>query len=191
MGLFQSTDGGQSWRSTSDGVPDEWRNTTYWLAFDPTQRGLIWGAFSGQHDCHGPRIGGTSAPRKFMGGVAVSTDGGHHWEPSISGMPAHSITHILLDPSSPVGSRTLYACAFGLGVYKSIDNGKTWTQKNNGIAGEEPFAVAYYALAGRLFVSRCLTPQRGQRLLRSQAPELSIARRIKRNTGSAWICLPA
>jgi photosystem II stability/assembly factor-like uncharacterized protein len=55
-------------------------------------------------------------------------------------MPVHSITHILLDPSSPAGSRTLYACAFGLGVYKSTDNGKTWTQKNNGIVGDEPFA---------------------------------------------------
>jgi photosystem II stability/assembly factor-like uncharacterized protein len=53
---------------------------------------------------------------------------------------ADSITHILLDPSSPAGSRTLYACAFGRGVYKSTDNGQSWTEKNNGIAGDEPFA---------------------------------------------------
>jgi len=140
MGLFQSNDGGASWQTTSDGVPDEWRNTTYWLAFDPAQRGLIWGAFSGQHDLPRPKDWRHNSPKNFMGGVAVSTDGGHHWTPSISGMPAHSITHILLDPSSPVGSRTLYVCAFGLGVYKSTDNGKTWTQKNNGIVGDEPFA---------------------------------------------------
>ncbi len=140
MGLFQSTDGGESWQTTSEGVPDEWRNTTYWLAFDPDRRGLIWGAFSGQHDLPRPKDWRHNSPKNFKGGVAVSTDGGQHWQPSISGMPAHSITHILLDPSSPVGSRTLYACAFGLGVYKSTDNGKTWTQKNNGIAGDEPFA---------------------------------------------------
>ncbi len=36
MGLFQSTDGGQSWRSTSKAFPENWRNTTYWLAFDPS-----------------------------------------------------------------------------------------------------------------------------------------------------------
>ena len=34
----------------------------------------------------------------------------------------------------------MYACAFGKGVYKSLDGGKTWKQKNNGIAGKEPFA---------------------------------------------------
>ncbi len=140
MGLFQSTDGGRSWIGSSEGVPEKWRNTTYWLAFDPAQRGLMWGAFSGQHDLPRPKDWRRNSPKNFMGGVAVSTDGGLHWTPSISGMPEHSITHILLDPTSPVGSRTLYACAFGLGVYKSTDSGKTWTQKNNGIAGDEPFA---------------------------------------------------
>jgi photosystem II stability/assembly factor-like uncharacterized protein len=140
IGLFQSSDGGQSWRSTSDGVPDSWRNTTYWLAFDPARRGLIWGAFSGKHDLPRPKDWRTTSPSTFQGGVAVSTDGGRHWSPSNSGLPVDSITHILLDPSSPVGSRTLYACAFGRGVYKSIDNGRTWAQKNAGIVGDEPFA---------------------------------------------------
>ncbi len=140
IGLFQSTNGGQSWRSTSDGVPDSWRNTTYWLAFDPSQRGLLWGAFSGKHDLPRPKDWRTTNPSTFTGGVAVSTDGGRHWTPSSSGLPVDSITHILLDPSSPVGSRTLYVCAFGRGVYKSTDNGRTWTQKNVGIDGAEPFA---------------------------------------------------
>jgi photosystem II stability/assembly factor-like uncharacterized protein len=141
MGLFQSTNGGQSWRSTSEGVPEDWRNTTYWLAFDPTQRGLIWGAFSGTHDLPHPKMWRTQSPQRFTGGVAVTTDGGNHWQPIIhAGIPSDAITHILLDPASPAGNRTLYACAFGRGVYKSADNGKSWTQKNNGIAGDEPFA---------------------------------------------------
>jgi photosystem II stability/assembly factor-like uncharacterized protein len=140
IGLFQSVDGGQSWQSTSEGVPEEWRNTAYWLAFDPAQRGLIWGAFSGTHDLPRPKMWRNRGVRHFTGGVAVSTDGGHHWTPSNAGLPDDSITHILLDPSSPAGNRTLYACAFGRGVYKSIDNGRSWTEKNNGIAGDEPFA---------------------------------------------------
>jgi photosystem II stability/assembly factor-like uncharacterized protein len=140
MGLFQSADGGLSWRSTTEGVPEDWRNTTYWLAFDPTQHGLVWGAFSGTHDLPRPKMWRGRDPRRFTGGVAVSTDGGNHWQPSSAGLPSDSITHILLDPSSPGGSRTLYACAFGRGVYKSIDNGRSWTEKNDGIVGEQPFA---------------------------------------------------
>lgn len=140
IGLFQSTNGGQSWQSTSEGVPEEWRNTAYWLAFDPVQRGLIWGAFSGTHDLPRPKMWRNRGVRHFTGGVAVSTDGGHHWQPSSAGLPVDSITHILLDPSSPAGKRTLYACAFGRGVYKSTDNGHSWTEKNQGITGDEPFA---------------------------------------------------
>jgi photosystem II stability/assembly factor-like uncharacterized protein len=139
MGLFQSADGGKSWRSSTDGIPDAWRNTTYWVAFDPAQRGLMWGAFSGTHDLPRPKMWRGRKALHFKGGVAVTTDGGNHWQPSSTGIPPDSITHILLDPSSPPGSRTLYACAFGRGVYKSTDSGKTWTQKNNGIAGDEPF----------------------------------------------------
>ena len=140
MGLFQSTDGGQSWHGSTEGVPEMWRNTTYWLALDPAQRGLLWGAFSGAHDLPRPKMWRKRSPKSFTGGVAVSTDGGHHWQPSNEGLPQDSITHILLDPASPAGSRTLYACAFGRGVYKSTDNGHSWTKKNTGIEGEEPFA---------------------------------------------------
>src|SRR6185295_813429 len=51
-----------------------------------------------------------------------------------------AMTHVLIDPASNKEARTLYACAFGKGVYKSVDGGKTWRRKNNGIAGNEPFA---------------------------------------------------
>ena len=140
IGLFQSADGGQSWQSTTEGIPDAWRNTTYWVALDPARRGLVWGAFSGAHDLPRPRMWRHSSVNSFMGGVGISTDGGRHWQPSNAGLPSSPITHILLDPSSPVGHRTLYACAFGHGVYKSNDNGESWSQKNTGIAGEEPLA---------------------------------------------------
>jgi len=55
-------------------------------------------------------------------------------------MPETACTHVMMDPESPVGSRTVYACGFGTGVWKSTDNGKTWALKNNGIAGDQPFA---------------------------------------------------
>jgi photosystem II stability/assembly factor-like uncharacterized protein len=49
-------------------------------------------------------------------------------------------TDILLDPKSSKGARTLYAAAFGKGIYKSTDDGRSWTLKNQGIVGDEPFA---------------------------------------------------
>ncbi len=139
--LFQSRNGGKSWQSSSEGIPEAWRNTTYWLAFDPDVKGLMWGAFSGVHDLPLPKMWrGKDALSRYRGGVAVSTDGGLHWTPTSGGIAETAFTHILLDPASPAGRRTLYACAFGVGVYKSTDNGKTWQLKNDGISGANPFA---------------------------------------------------
>lgn len=141
IGLFQSQNGGRSWQSSTDGIPQVWRNTTYWLAFDPDVKGLVWGAFSGIHDLPLAKMWrAAGALGRFRGGVAVSTDGGLHWTPSNDGMEETAFTHILLDPTSPAGRRTLYACGFGIGVYKSTDNGKTWQLKNQGIAEANPFA---------------------------------------------------
>src|SRR5437899_11299649 len=55
-------------------------------------------------------------------------------------MRARAITRALLDPASPAGRRRLWACAFGRGVYRSDDDGRTWTVKNAGIEGAQPFA---------------------------------------------------
>ncbi len=141
IGAFQSVDGGKSWESATNGIPDPWRNSTYWLAFDPQVKNLMWGAFSGIHDLPRPKMWrhGDFLVRA-RGGVAISTDGGRNWLPSNSGMRETAVTHVLLDPASPPGSRTLYACGFGVGVYKSIDNGKTWQLKNRGITETDPFA---------------------------------------------------
>ena len=143
IGLFLSEDGGMSWTGSSSGVPKPWRNTTYWMVFDPEVKNLVWGAFSGTHDLPRPKMFRRTNPSTFRGGVAVSTDGGRHWTPSNSGMAESAITHVLLDPRSPKGSRTLYATAFGRGVYKSTDNGRTWNLKNKGLAPDprnQPFA---------------------------------------------------
>lgn len=140
IGLFQSSDGGASWTGSTGGVPNTWRNTTYWVAFDPQVKDLLWGAFSATHDLPRPKMWRNRNPDGYEGGVAVSADGGRHWMVSNAGMPRSAVTHILLDPASPVGKRRLYACGFGRGVYKSTDNGQTWVLKNSGIEKDQPFA---------------------------------------------------
>ena len=140
IGLFESHDSGSSWQGATVGIPNTWRNTTYWVVFDPAVKNLMWGAFSATHDLPRPKMWRNRNPDTYQGGVGVSTDGGRHWNVSNSGMPESAVTHLLMDPSSPVGKRTLYACAFGRGVYKSTDNGKTWVLRNNGIIERQPFA---------------------------------------------------
>jgi hypothetical protein len=139
IGLFRSEDGGGSWMVSSQGIPQDWRNTTYWVTFDPDRPGVMWGAFSGTHDLPRPKMWRTRDPATYRGGVGVSRDGGRSWSPA-KGLPAAAVTHVLVDPRSPVQSRTVYACLFGRGVFKSSDDGVTWSAKNEGLTGPQPFA---------------------------------------------------
>ena len=93
IGAFQSHDGGASWTSATNGVPMNWRNTTYWVVFDPQVKGRLWGAFSGVHDLPRPKMWRNRDPKTFVGGVGISDDGGNTWRPSNEGMPQTSITH--------------------------------------------------------------------------------------------------
>ena len=140
IGLFRSENQEKSWIGSTEGIPREWRNTTYWIEFDPEVKGLIWGAFGGNHDLPRPKMWRHTDPADYKGGVATSKDGGVSWTVTDQGINESDITHILLDPASPVGRRTLYACGFGEGVFKSTDNGQSWTLKRQGLEGRQPFA---------------------------------------------------
>lgn len=141
IGLFHSEDGGRSWfSSTTNGVPRRWVNTTYWLEFDPEVKGRMWAAMSGNHDLPRPKMWRTQNPDNYVGGVVRSDDGGKTWTRTTNGMGETAATHILLDPTSPKGSRVLYVTGFGRGVFKSTDGGETWTLKNNGLPAHQPFA---------------------------------------------------
>jgi photosystem II stability/assembly factor-like uncharacterized protein len=140
IGLFRSEDGGKSWIQSTDGVPRDWRNTTYWIVFDPAVKGRVWSVNSWTHDLPRPKMWRRSGVAKYRGGVCLSTDGGKTWTKSNDGMEQTAATFILLDPTSPVDSRTLYVTGFARGVYKSTNGGKSWTLKNTGITQKEPFA---------------------------------------------------
>ncbi|HYF52167.1 MAG TPA: hypothetical protein VEJ63_22360 [Planctomycetota bacterium] len=140
MGLFQSYDGGKSWQVSTTGVPDHLKNTTYWIECDPEVKGLMWGAFSYNHDLPRNKMWRGRDTDTYEGGVCVSMDGCLTWSVSSEGMPQTACTHILLDPTSPKDKRVLYACGFGKGVYKSSNNGKTWERKNKGIEESSPKA---------------------------------------------------
>lgn len=140
IGLFRSEDGGESWVSSTAGVPKEWMNTTYWIEFDPAVEGRMWSVNSWTHDLPRPKMWRRKGIRDYRGGVCRSEDGGKTWAKSNNGMEQTAAAHILLDPTSPREARVLYVAAFGRGVYKSTDGGKNWKLKNAGIIQKEPFA---------------------------------------------------
>ena len=140
IGLFRSEDGGHSWMSSTDGVPRQWRNTTYWVVLDPQVKGRMWSVNSGSHDLPRTKMWRHNSVLNFKGGVCRSDDGGHTWRKANDGMKEAAMTHILLDLSSSVKNRILYVAAFGQGVYKSSDGGKSWQLMNRGITQAQPLA---------------------------------------------------
>jgi photosystem II stability/assembly factor-like uncharacterized protein len=165
IGLMESNDGGESWTSATlnNGVPRDWVNTTYWLTFDPEVKGRAWAAMSDIHDLPRPKMWRRIRIPDYSGGVLFTENAGKTWKAISNDIGEAAITHILIDPSSQRDSRTLYACAFGKGVYKSSDGGKTWSLKNNGIKGREPFAwrIIRNDKNGELFLIVCRRSDNG------------------------------
>ncbi|MEA1997503.1 MAG: hypothetical protein U9N45_07675, partial [Gemmatimonadota bacterium] len=61
-------------------------------------------------------------------------------------------TFILIDPESPVDSRTLYVCEYGRGVYKSTDAGSTWQLKAEGLGDNRNAWRMVRLPSGKLFL---------------------------------------
>ena len=131
IGFAISTDGGKTWRNNAYSSGTPWVNTTYDLAFDPDVKGLVWAAMSNVHDI--PHYVYTNYRRRGPGGVCVSKDSCSTWKVSSKGLPRAPCTSIVLDPTSPKGSRRLFVTMYGKGVYRSTNNGRTWKNASRGL----------------------------------------------------------
>lgn len=138
IGFARSLDAGSTWHWWSKDEKAPWRNTCYELAFDPDTPGKIWGAFSNVHDIPNNNIIGGRHRSTGPGGLCVSTNFGETWTP-LKGLPEAPCTSVALEITKK--SRALYAGFFGKGVWKSTDDGKSWTEKNKGLGTSENMRV--------------------------------------------------
>jgi photosystem II stability/assembly factor-like uncharacterized protein len=167
IGFARSLDAGRTWIWWDKNSWAPWRNTCYEIAFDPEVPGKMWGAFSNVHDIPNDNIISERHGHDGPGGVCISRDFGASWKPEATGLPPRPVTSIVLDPRSPRNARTLYAGVFMEGVYKSTDDGSTWTLKKTGLGHPQNMRVSRVVLHpdGTLFAMVCaMRPARGQPL---------------------------
>lgn len=115
QGLFKSTDAGNSWIQLGSGFPAgntgnalnvlQGQNINV-VIIDPANSSALYLSCSS--------------------GVFWSTDGGQNWTAGANAFG--DARSLVLDPSSPVGSRILYAGISGRGGFQSTDGGQTWAQ---------------------------------------------------------------
>ncbi|MBN2138364.1 MAG: exo-alpha-sialidase, partial [Sedimentisphaerales bacterium] len=170
IGLGRSVDGGESWIWWDKRSWAPWRNTCYEIAFDPEIRGKMWGAFSDVHDIPNDNIISERHGHNRPGGVCISRDFGASWRHEAESLPARPVTSIVTDSKSKADSRTLYAGVFMEGVYKSTDDGRTWTLKKNGLGHPKNMRVYRVVLHrdGTLFAIICAKRSGGGKALMSE-----------------------
>jgi len=111
-GIFQSADGGQTWKPKHTGISNLTLNA---IVSDPKIHTILY------------------AGSNF--GVHKSTDGGESWVSSSDGLTGNSVLSLLVDPGQVPGlpeSKVLYAGA-QRGVFKSVNAGENWTKISNGL----------------------------------------------------------
>ncbi len=168
IGYARSIDAGKTWIWWDKSSWAPWRNTCYEMAFDPEIPGKIWGGFSDVHDIPNDNIISERHGHNGPGGLCISRNFGASWKAEAQGLPLRPVTGIVVDPKSPKNARTLYAGVFMEDVYKSTDDGKTWTLKKNGLGDPLNMRVSRVILHkdGTLFAMICAArPARGKPLM--------------------------
>jgi photosystem II stability/assembly factor-like uncharacterized protein len=160
-GIYRTTDGGAHW-SPLGGYSDFVNRAITGLIVDPrtagtTNTSLYVTTASGSTGSSAIAGGSGSAPFLPNRGFYYSTDGGKTWThnnptaaeitgtgaytPTPVNMPAHSL---VMDPNDP---SVLYAGFTSTGLFKSVDDGRTWAELKTGLPPATTFTIGRYTLA--------------------------------------------
>ena len=129
-GVYKTTDGGKTWNKVLE--TDEWTGATD-LLIDPRNPNLLYAATWQRHRTVAAYMGGGPGS-----GIHRSNDGGKTWEKLTTGIPSSNLGKIGL-ALSPQQPDVIYA-AIELdrrkgGVYRSSNQGASWTKMSDAIAG--------------------------------------------------------
>ena len=131
-GLQESFDQGETFSFCNNGIPDNWKNTAYDLAFNEKQQGVAYSIWSGSHSGFRNYIDSLD---HLDGGFAYSNDGGKSWDINYSeGLPDKCIpVEMSLVYSDDSDEVTIYVATLIDGFFVSFDSGKTFTPINEGL----------------------------------------------------------
>lgn len=140
-GIWRSTDGGETWTKSSDGIPEAKAVDVYDIAFSPTfaQDQTVFVSVHKQK----------ATLKEPTGALFRSTDGGKSWEEvAVTGFPDRGVRPLqdLISLSlSPDFARdgTMFAVVAAVGVYRSTDGGSTWQQVLSGSANAVEVAPTF------------------------------------------------
>jgi photosystem II stability/assembly factor-like uncharacterized protein len=172
-GVYRSTDAGKTWKKVG---LDETRHVSR-IVVHPKNPDVVLVAAQGA-------LYGPSRER----GVFKSTDGGATWKNTLFVDEKTGAAELAMDPSNP---RILYAAMWehgrlpwkvisggpGSGLYKSTDNGDTWTKMTEGL----PTKMGKMSVA----VSRS-NPERVYALIESDSNEDERGLYVSTNAGKSW-----
>jgi len=131
-GVYRTTDSGETWATLPAGIPGDTWVAGVAISREPTAR------------IYAP-IGATTVP---LHGVAVSSDGGGIWEIETAGLPAAPLLSVAADPRHP---EIAYVGSIDVGIFRTIDGGKTWRPFDAGLSSLTVYSIAFDAAGNRIY----------------------------------------
>ena len=123
-GIWRSTDAGDTWTKSSEGIPENKQIDVYEIVFSPN--------FAQDRTIYASLNKSKVTMKEASGALFRSTDGGQSWaEIQMSGFPSRGIRPLQdlrsLDLSPAFADDgTMFAVASATGLYRSTDRGSTW-----------------------------------------------------------------